>query len=108
MRFYRGDTKRYKFQILDANGEVITAAPDSLYFTVRKFPDCPTIIFQKSLNKGIVADDEGNYYIDILPEDTADLEGGVYGFDREVTFGDVVTTQVGKLELIADYTRRVK
>ena len=105
MRFYRGDTKRFKFQILDASGDIITATPDSLFFTVRKFPDCPKVIFQKGLQNGIVADDEGNYYIDILPEDTANLEAGIYGFDREVTFGDVVVTQVGKLELLADYTR---
>ena len=106
MRFYRGDTKRFKFQILDANGELVTATPTSLYFTVRKFADCPKVIFQKSLGDGIVTDDEGNYYIDILPEDTANLEAGIYGFDREVVFGEIVATQTGKLELLADYTRR--
>lgn len=106
MRFYRGDTKRYKFQILDANGDVLTTMPDSLYFTVRKFPDCNRVIFQKSLNDGITTDGSGNYFIDILPEDTAHLEAGTYGYDREVNFSGAVTTRAGKLEILADYTRR--
>lgn len=105
MKFYRGDTKKYSFQILDAEGEVITAVPDSLCLTVRRHPDCREAIIQKKLGNGIETDGEGKWSVTFLPEDTAGLAPGKYGFDREVRFGGAVKTQTGTLEILADYTR---
>ena len=36
MKMRRGDTKFYKFQRKDKNGEVITEKAEKVYFTVKK------------------------------------------------------------------------
>lgn len=107
MRIYRGDTKSYRFKRYDTNGEVITVPATKVYFTVKKEPGCQ-VVLQKSLGKGITYDEDTNYYyIEIKPEDTENLCFGSYGFDIEITAGDVVTTVcVNRLEILPDYTTK--
>lgn len=107
MQIIRGDTKRYRFKRRTMSGEVITDKANTVYFTVKKGPNCPVLI-QKSLDDGITYDENTNYYyINLDSADTENLCAGVYGFDIEITASSFVTTvRIGKLEILSDYTRK--
>lgn len=107
MKITRGDSKRYKFQRLNSEGEVIEEQADRVFFTAKKLPQCSKVAFQKKLGDGITFDEESFfYYIDITPEDTKGLDFGDYGFDIEVQNGEnyVKTICVGKLNVGVEYT----
>ena len=87
----RGDTRSYFFQRVDASGAVITAQPDSLYFTVKKSFNDKNSILQKKLSD-MTVDDDGTYHFTILPADTETQAYGQYVFDIQVTQNGVVTT----------------
>lgn len=97
----RGDTVRFflSFKNLDED-------PDEIWFSVRENYDAP-YIFQKSLDDGITPDNEGGYLVHIAPEDTQELTAGQYIYDLELKIGEDITTPLmGKIELVADVTRR--
>lgn len=87
----RGDTRSYKFTRLDPQGEVITAIPDSLYFTVKTSYNTPNFVIQKTLDD-MTIDEENVYHFTIEPNDTEQLPYGTYVFDIQVTQDGVVTT----------------
>lgn len=87
----RGDTKKYKFQRKDAEGNVIKAIPDALFFTVKSNQYLNEFLFQKTIND-MVIDDEGFWHFEILPEDTNNLKFRRYVYDLEVIQGGVKTT----------------
>lgn len=91
MTITRGDTGAFKFQRLDASGNVITTTPDAIYFTVKKSYDCDSFIFQKSLSD-MTMDEDGTWHFVIAPNDTATMAYGSYIYDIEVTSGDYVKT----------------
>ena len=103
----RGDTRRYRFQRVNADGSVITDRPDKLYFTVKKNYDSQDFIFQKKL-EDFTIDDEGNYRFTIEPDDTEAMKYGQYVFDIEVITGDVTTTLAkGNFNLETEVTFKV-
>lgn len=91
MQQIRGDTKQYYFQRKRADGTVITDAPDSLYFTVKKNYIDKEPVLQKTLND-MTLDDDGTYHFTIEPEDTDNLQYKDYVFDIQVTADGVKTT----------------
>ena len=52
--FTRGDTKVFKFRLLDKSGEILELGNgDKLFLTVKKSSKSTTVAFQKTLNNGI-------------------------------------------------------
>lgn len=89
MKIIRGDTKRYQFRRLDADGNVITETPAGLYFTVKESWGTETPTFQKTIDDMEFDDDEdsdtyGYWCFTILPEDTDSLPYDTYVCDIEV------------------------
>ena len=91
MKQIRGDTKRYYFQRLNADGDPITERPDKLYFTVKKKTTDKVVLIQKTLDD-MQVDDDGTYHFTIEPEDTDELKYMNYVFDIEVITDGVKTT----------------
>lgn len=87
IEFYRGDTYSFKFQ-RKRNGEAIESPEenDRIYFTVKNGDyDSALKIFQKSLDNGIVFNDEdSSYHCTINPNDTDGLNYQDYYYDIEV------------------------
>lgn len=98
----RGDTVQFTLAL--KNTDII---PDEIWFSVRKNSDAPDYVFQKSLDNGITPDNEGGYLVRIAPEDTQELTAGQYIYDLELKINeDIATPLMGKIELVADVTRR--
>ncbi len=87
----RGDTYAFKFRRQDQDGNIITTAPDALYFTVKKDADTESFIFQKTF-ADMTLDEDGYIHCVIDPSDTESQEYGNYYFDIEVTANSVVST----------------
>lgn len=88
----RGDTKRYKFQRLDAEGNPILIEADSVWFSVKRSPQDTKVSFQKTKDD-MTFDEEGYYHFTILPEDTNNLDFTKRHFyDVEVIASGVKTT----------------
>lgn len=105
--FTRGDTKVFKFKLIDKNGEELSLSDaDKLFFTVKKTASSKNITFQKTLNNGIELKDDGYYYVTIKPDDTSDLSYGDYGYDIEIktSTGIVKTLILGTITLTEEYT----
>lgn len=105
--FTRGDTKVFKFKLLDKNGEVLELSNgDKLFLTVKKSSKSTTVAFQKTLNNGIELKDDGYYYVTINSDDTSKLSYGTYGYDIEIktASGVVKTLLIGSITLTEEYT----
>lgn len=83
MRMTRGDSDRKSFVRRDLNGQIITAMPYAIFFTVKNSYDDENLILQKRLGEGIEFDGQ-TYHLSISPEDTESLAYGNYVFDIEV------------------------
>lgn len=104
MELTRGDTGQYKFQRLDADGQVITTAPTAMYFTVKKSYQSATAEVQKTLDD-MTIDEDSYWHFTLDPEDTEALDIGNYVYDIEVTTEGVVSTIAkGTLKLLAEAT----
>lgn len=103
--FPRGDTKRFKFQLKDSEGNVLVLSnSDQLYFTVKDNSRSTTPLIQKRIGSGIVYSD-GYYYVTINPSDTNSLDYRSYGYDIELKSTDLVKTLVtGEIILTEEYT----
>lgn len=85
MEIIRGDYTRKKFQRQTKSNEVITEKPDKVYFTVKTSEYKKSVLFQKTFENGITFDEETGWYtIEILPEDTNDLNFDTYIYDIEI------------------------
>lgn len=106
LEFTRGDSKSFKITLLDKNGEnIILKDEDKLYITVKKNSRDKNIIFQKTLRNGIVNNNDGTYTVNILPNDTSNLDYGNYGYDIELKTGNFVKTLgVFSITLTEEYT----
>lgn len=100
MKQIRGDTRKYYFQRKNANGEVITSRPDSLYFTVKKDYRAEDFLIQKTLDD-MTLDEDGTYHFTIEPSDTDDLKYGSYVCDIQVT-QDAIKTTILKDEFVIE------
>ena len=89
----RGDTKSFKFQRKNTDGEVIKAKADEVTFSVKENYYTKVAPITKKLSRGeIQFDDEAFYHFKIEHDDTKDMPYGSYVFDIEVKYNDEVKT----------------
>lgn len=105
----QGDTSpTYKFQRKYEDKTVITTLPKKMWITFKRSCSCDECLFQKTLENGITF--ENNYYkFRLEPEDTCDLNYGIYGFDIAIINenGDKKTLlNDGKLEIVKHHTKK--
>lgn len=93
MQIIRGDTKAFKFQIIDANGDPITTPMDSVYFTVKKNFKNNSAVFQITKDD-MTFDEQGFYHAVITPDMTNGLDYGNYVFDIEYIISGVKKTPI--------------
>lgn len=104
IKMTRGDSFGFNFKVADGEGTTVTL--DACHFSVKKNPDDENYIFQKNLDRGIRRLDDGEYYVKIEPEDTANLEQFGYYYDLQCKIGnDVFTFLKGKLDIKWDVTK---
>ena len=85
MEIIRGDYKAIKVQRKTKLQEVITEKPDKMYFTVKISEYRKKVLLQKTFDNGIKFDQTTGWYtIEILPEDTNNLDYGAYIYDIEI------------------------
>ena len=80
----RGDTASFGMEIMELGQDLDTA-----FFTVRDGFE-GNILFQKSLDDGIVKMETGKYICRIAPEDTANANAGEYYYDLEISANEDV------------------
>ena len=97
----RGDTVAFNCQIFDENGNPleVTAA----YFTCKKRLTGEQI-FRKSIGDGISQSD-GMLTVRVAPEDTREVDEGIYFYDFQILIGqDVFTIKKGSFTIEWDAT----
>lgn len=87
----RGDTKFYKFQRKNKDGEIILEQAEKIYFTVKKSFRTKEALFQKTI-EDMTFDEYGTYHFVIEPEDTDELEYGTWKFDLQVVNDGIKST----------------
>ena len=98
----RGDTLSFNVEVYDQNEDPITA--DTVFFTCKKRLVHDDNIFQKSLGAGITQDD-GLITVRVAPEDTAEVEAGLYFYDCQIGVdSDIYTVMKGILTIEQDVT----
>ena len=91
----RGDTLAFNIQV-DLDDDL-----DSAYFTCRA--NFNNAVFQKSLGDGIEKVEPKLYFVRIAPEDTAEIDAGMYYYDLQISVGgNVYTVMLGLLEIVQD------
>ena len=102
----RGDTLAFGFKYTGTDQEL-----DTCYFTIKADYNGETLV-QKDLTDGIEVDattsNSVSYKVRIAPEDTHDLDVGLYYYDLQIGMNnDIFTILRGSLKLVADITREV-
>lgn len=96
IKMVRADTLGFGVVITDDSG-----APqdiDAAYFTVR---DSGTLLFQKSLNNGIIRNAAGEYAVRVAPADTKTITPDRYDYQFVICIGnDVYTILYGIFEIM--------
>lgn len=107
LEFTRGDTQILRFQLKDAEDNLIElTVSDNLYFTVKQNQNSEDVLIQKKFPTDIEYSD-GYYNIVISSEDTSDLAYGTYQYDIELKSGDYVKTLgFGTITLTDEITHR--
>lgn len=110
MKFFRGDTYKFKFQRTSLDGEIIKNKADEVWFTVKENYNTSTKIIQKTLSSGEITFDSNNYYcVTILPSDTSNLDYKNYVWDIQIKQGNNITTiSSGKMKLKKEVTFEVE
>lgn len=100
----RGDSKAYKFQRKDREGNILTDTPTTLFFTVKTSFKTQEYVLQKNLENMYITQD-GYWHFALNPEDTEDLPYGKYCWDIQVVQDGFKTTIArGYLELTNEST----
>ena len=107
LEMIKGDTLSFAFEV------EFDEAPQKLEkadFTCKANFDDDDVVFHKELEKGInFSKQERNklfYIVRIAPEDTENLEAGMYYYDLSIELnGDVFTILNGSLKIESDVTR---
>ena len=107
LEMIRGDTLSFAFEV------EFDEAPQKLEkadFTCKTDFDDDDVVFHKELEKGInFSKQERNklfYIVRIEPEDTKNIETGMYYYDLSIELnGDVFTILSGALKIESDVTR---
>lgn len=92
IKMTRGDSRAFRFQRLDFEGEPITEVPDTLYFTVKRNFNTKDYLFQKKLDDFTYDEENKVWKFIIEPTDTEDLPYGLYVYDIQVVQNDFKTT----------------
>ena len=103
----RGDTLSFAFEV------EFDEAPQKLEkadFTCKANFDDEDVLFHKELEKGINFSKQYGtklyYIVRVAPEDTENLEAGMYYYDLSIELnGDVFTSLSGALKIESDVTR---
>ena len=107
LEMIRGDTLSFAFEVeFDEDPQKLEKAD----FTCKANFDDENVLFHKELEKGInFSKQDGNklyYVIRVAPEDTENLEAGMYYYDLSIELnGDVFTILNGSLKIEEDVTR---
>ena len=107
LEMIKGDTLSFAFEV------EFDEAPQKLEkadFTCKANFDDEDVLFHKELEKGInFSKQDGNklsYVVRVAPEDTENLEAGMYYYDLSIELnGDVFTILNGSLKIESDVTR---
>lgn len=107
LEMIRGDTLSFAFEV------EFDEAPQKLEkadFTCKTNFDDEDVMFHKELEKGInFAKQDGKklyYIVRVAPEDTKNLEAGMYYYDLSIELnGDVFTILNGALKIEEDVTK---
>ena len=104
MQIIRGDTAKFKFRRLNADGEPILEMPIKIYFTVkRRFTDAEFIL-QKTIDD-MQFDENGYFHFIVQPSDTDNLQYGDYVYDIEViTSNYKQTISIGSFKITKEVT----
>lgn len=95
----RGDTLAFGLEYDGTEQDL-----DSAYFTVKNSADAVDPVAQLSIGFGITKTGTGKYVVRLAPENTRDIEPGVYYYDFAVGInGDVFTLMIGALTIMQDY-----
>lgn len=99
----RGDTQTFSFIRKDSDGNPITIKADALYFTVKNNYVTTDVLIQKTIDDCTFTD--GKYTFVIEPEDTDNLNYGLYVYDLEVKQEDYKKTiSKGTFEITEEVT----
>lgn len=99
----RGDLRPIEFQV---NLQKVPYTEfDEIYFTVKKTVSNKEFVIQKTLSGGDIVLDGTSYTFNIEPEDTDNLDYGIYVFDIElIKTGEIKQTSVGQFTLTSEVT----
>lgn len=103
IKLHRGDTKTFKFKIIDSNGDSIENV-NNIYLTCKKNHVTNNVLFQKSIKSGGITFSNGYYHFVINSEDTDKLDYDDYVFDIEVIIGDFKETKLGTITIDKEVT----
>lgn len=104
IQIIRGDTAKYKFKRVNAQGTILTR-PDALFFSVKETATKEKVVFQKTI-EDMWMDEQGFWHFTIEPEDTNGKQYGNYVFDIETIANDGIKTTVayGVFKLLPEVT----
>ncbi len=98
----KGDTLSFNIFVTDSNGNAVTV--DSADFTCKKLATDEVNVFRKSLNAGISQDEEC-LTVRVAPQDTQNVDAGLYFYDCQIGVeDDVFTILKGILTIEQDVT----
>ena len=101
----RGDQFPVSFKIKNRTDNTYVTEVDDMYITFREKPlKSSKILFQKTLEDITFESETNKWRFMIGKEDTEKLSYGVYGYDIEITIGDLIRTKTGSLTLTDEYT----
>ena len=107
LEMIKGDTLSFAFEVeFDEDPQKLEKAD----FTCKANFDDDDALFNKELEKGInFSKQDGTklyYIVRVAPEDTENLEAGMYYYDLQIELnGDVSTILNGSLKIESDVTR---
>ena len=107
LEMIKGDTFSFAFEV---EFDEVPQKLEKADFTCKMNFDDDEVLFRKELEKGInFAKQDGTklyYIVRVAPEDTKDIEAGLYYYDLSIELnGDVFTILNGALKIEEDVTR---
>lgn len=101
----RGDQFPISFKIKNKSTNEYIGQVDEMYLTFREQPyKSSPVLFQKKLENVEYDSETNKWRFWIEKEDTESLDYGTYGYDIEITIGNLIKTKTGLLTLTDEYT----
>lgn len=99
----RGDTFAFDLELPELDPSTIA----SIHFTVKKNIKDEDYILQKSIGDGITKKSDRVYFVRVAPEDTKNIEPGMYACDIQIGVNDdIYTPLIGSLRVVRDVTTK--